>query len=253
MRTTAYLEKREYIQDKLSKDKERSIDEVTGCRALLQLIYAQAEDMFPLTETTLRGLHDELLRYHAPAAHYRGQYKTSPNNVIQENRRTGERSAVFETCPPGVLTETAMRELVAWYNTTLPEHPWTVAVAVEFVFRFLAIHPFQDGNGRLARGLFLLALLQGPDESLRVVAPYLPIDRSIEKQKEDYYIVLRRCSGGVFQPDPNRYKYAPILRFMLKVIARSLTDFALYRRRYRALRELPMAAVCRTAMLQRTP
>ena len=243
VRTTAYLEKREYIQDKLSKDKERSIDEVTGCRALLQLIYAQAEDMFPLTETTLRGLHGELLRYYAPAAHYRGQYKTSPNNVIQENRRTGERSAVFETCPPGVLTETAMRELVAWYNTTLPEHPWTVAVAVEFVFRFLAIHPFQDGNGRLARGLFLLALLQGPDESLRVVAPYLPIDRSIEKQKEDYYIVLRRCSGGVFQPDPNKYEYAPILRFMLKVIARSLTDFALYRRRYRALRELPMAAV----------
>ena len=103
-RTTAYLEKREYIHDKLSKDKERSIDEVTGCRALLQLIYAQAEDMFPLTETTLRGLHGELLRYYAPAAHYRGQYKTSPNNVIQENRRTGERSAVFETCPPGVLT-----------------------------------------------------------------------------------------------------------------------------------------------------
>ena len=86
-------------------------------------------------------------------------------------------------------------------------------------------------------------MLQGPDESLRVVAPYLPIDRSIEKQKEDYYIVLRRCSGGVFQPDPNKYEYAPILRFMLKVIARSLTDFALYRRRYRALRELPMAAV----------
>ena len=136
-----------------------------------------------------------------------------------------------------------MQELVAWYNTTLPEHPWTIAVAVEFVFRFLAIHPFQDGNGRLGRGLFLLTLLQGPDESLRVVVPYLPIDRYIEKQKEDYYIVLRRCSGGVFHPDPHRYEYASVLRFMLKVIARSLHDFALYRRRYRALRELPTAVV----------
>ena len=136
-----------------------------------------------------------------------------------------------------------MSDLVGWYNESLPEHPWTVAVAVEFVFRFLAIHPFQDGNGRIARGLFLLALLQSPDESLRAVAPYLPIDRHTEKQREEYYITLRRCSGGKFRPDPSIYEYDPFLRFMIKVLNRSLGDFEFYRDRFRSLRELPPAAV----------
>lgn len=44
-RTTAYIDRREFIQDKLSKDKERGIDEVAGCRAMLQLIYSRAEDL----------------------------------------------------------------------------------------------------------------------------------------------------------------------------------------------------------------
>jgi Fic family protein len=149
----------------------------------------------------------------------------------------------LETSPPGPITEAAMRDLVGWYNDILPAHAWTVAVAVEFVFRFLAIHPFQDGNGRIARGLFLLALLQSPDESLRAVAPYLPIDRHIEKQREDYYITLRRCSGGKFHLDPSIYEYDPFLRFMIKVLNSSLDNIELYRKRYESLRALPPAAV----------
>ncbi len=231
-RTTAYIDHRELIQDKLSKDKERSIDEVAGCRAMLQVIYSQAEDLFPLTETGLRALHNELLRYYAPAEHYRGRYKTIPNGVIRRNPATGEETSVLETSPPGPITEAAMTDLIGWYNDILPEHAWTVTVAVEFVFRFLAIHPFQDGNGRIARGLFLLALLQSPDESLQSVAPYLPIDRYIERQREDYYITLRRCSGGKFQPDPSVYDYDPFLRFMIKVLNRALGDFEIYRNRY---------------------
>jgi len=42
-------------------------------------------------------------------------------------------------------TESAMGDLIVWYNETLPAHPWTVAAATEFVFRFLSMHPF---NGR---------------------------------------------------------------------------------------------------------
>jgi Fic family protein len=135
-----------------------------------------------------------------------------------------------------------MQELVKWYNEMLPTHPWTLAVATEFVFRFLAIHPFQDGNGRIGRGLFLLALLQSPDESLRAVAPYLPLDRHIEKQREDYYIVLRRCSGGKFHLDPTAYQYESFLRFMMKVTTRAFEDFEYYRKRYSALQDLPPAA-----------
>ena len=242
-RTTAYLDRRDLIQEKFSRDKERSIDEVAGCRAMLYLISAQAGDMFPLSETIIRGLHNELLQYYAPSEHYRGVYKTSPNSVIRRDHSTGEETPVLETSPPGPITEIAMRDLVAWYNDTLPSHPWTIAVATEFVFRFLAMHPFQDGNGRLGRGLFLLSLLQSPDESLREIAPYLPIDRHIERQREDYYIALRRCSGGKFSADPAAYEYDHFLGFMLKAISRSLDDFEFYRKRYQALQELPPTAV----------
>ena len=241
-KTTAYLDQREFIKEKLSIDKERSIDEVAGCRAMLQLIYTQARRFFPFSETTLRALHNELLQYYAPSAHYRGSYKTVPNSVVRKNAVTGEELSVLETSPPGPITESAMRNLIDWYNDTLPVHPWTVAVASEFVFRFLAIHPFQDGNGRIGRGLFMLALLQSPDKSLQAMAPYLPIDRHIEKQREDYYITLRRCSGGKFNADPTAYKYEHFLRFMIKAISSSLDDLEFYRNRYRAIIDLSPAA-----------
>ena len=51
------------------------------------------------------------------------------------------------------------------------EHPWPLLVATEFVFRFLAIHPFYDGNGRLGRALFILALLQSVDKYLAEEKP----------------------------------------------------------------------------------
>ena len=241
-KTTAFIDHREFIKAKLSRDKERSIDEVAGCRAMLQLIYTQAREFFPFSETSLRALHNELLQYYKPSAHYRGSYKTVPNSVVRKNPATGEMVSVLETSPAGPITEAAMRDLIDWYNDVLPAHPWSVAVATEFVFRFLAIHPFQDGNGRIGRSLFLLALIQSPDESLQAVVPYLPIDRYVEKQREDYYITLRRCSGGKYNPDPTAYHYEPFLRFMIKAISRALDDFEFYRKRYRDVLDLSPAA-----------
>jgi Fic family protein len=240
---TAYDDQRQIIQDKLSKDKERSIDEVAGSRAILHLIYSQPDDFRPLTETVVRGLHNELMQYYAPAQHYRGRYKVASNRVVRRDNATGEETTVLEPSAPGPITESAMQELMKWYNDTVPTHPWTVAAATEFVFRFLAIHPFQDGNGRMARALFLLALLQSPDEGLCAVAPYLPIDRHIEKQREDYYIVLRRGSLGKFSLDPAVYEYDHFLRFMMKAITDALDDIGFYQKRYAALQNLPPAAL----------
>ena len=52
-----------------------------------------------------------------------------------------------------------MGELVDWYNETIDTCHWPLLTAIEFTFRFLAIHPFQDGNGRMGRALFLLVPL----------------------------------------------------------------------------------------------
>ena len=235
-KTTAFHDYREFIQDKLSKDKERSIDEVVGCRAMLNLILKESKDLFPLTEVTLHGLHKELLQYYSKADYHSGGYKQVPNSVV---RRAGkEEIPVLITAAPGLETQEAMSGLVAWYNDTLPQHPWSIAVIVEFVFRFLAIHPFQDGNGRLGRGLFSMALLQSPDTTLSFMAPYLPIDRHIEKEREDYYFVLRRCSEGQFLKDPTKYDYQHFLRFMIDAITGAANDFDLYRKRFASYQKL---------------
>lgn len=242
-KTTAYDENKEAVLNKLSKDKERSIDEVAGSRAMLNLIYSETNNFFPLTEIALRGLHNELLQHYAPAHRYKGSYKDVPNRVVRRNQATGEESVVLEPSTPGPITNTAMKDLLSWYNEALIQNPWPIAVATEFVFRFLAIHPFQDGNGRVGRGLFLLALLNGPDDCLRTVAPFLPIDRYIEKQREDYYIVLRRVSGGKFNPDPRKYNYEPFLRFMMKVIQEAFEDIDFYRERYAAFNKLSASTI----------
>ncbi|MFH0800554.1 MAG: Fic family protein [Pseudomonadota bacterium] len=232
-RPTAFIQKKKYIENKLSKESERSVEEVAGCRNMLTIVYAQARELFPLSETTVRGLHAELLRFYPPAAHYLGKYKTSPNSVIEMILGTNTVKDVLKTADPGPVTIAAMHELIDWYNANLKAHPWSIAVACELVFRFLAIHPFQDGNGRIGRSLFALAILQSDDKNLAGIMPYIALDRHIEKNKEEYYLVLRKCSKGRFLQDPKKYKIEYFLTFMLKMISAALRhDIEFYARRY---------------------
>ena len=237
-RKTAFESQRTLIENKLSKDRERSIEEVAGCRAMLQLIYEQAHDFLPLSAAVIRGLHQELLRFYPKARSYIGKYKTTSNKVVETNRATKKQRVVFETADAGVITETAMSDLITWYNDTLPKEPWGLAVSCEFTFRFLAIHPFQDGNGRLGRGLFLLSLLQSPNRAVADLAPYLALDRQIEKHKEEYYTVLNKCSDGKFLTNPSRYHTEHFLHFMVKIFEESLDDIELYRNRFIAFTKL---------------
>jgi len=242
-KTTAFDAQRTRIEDKLSKDKQRSIEEVAGCRAMLHLIYEQTDDLAPISETGIRGLHAELLRHHSKPGVIAGAYKSSPNSVVEQNSETGERRSVFQTADPGVVTQTAMTDLVSWCREAVTEEPWTLPVACEFAYRFLAIHPFQDGNGRVGRGLFLLMLLQAPDAKLSTVSRYLAIDRHIERHKEDYYLVLNQCSGGAFSPDPQRYQIQFFLKFMTKILEGSLEDVQFYKTKHENFRKLSESAL----------
>lgn len=237
-KTTAYQEKRNVILNKLSKDRERSIEEVVGCREILNLIYIQTDDFFPLTENTLRGLHKILLSYYPKASSYAGSYKSSPNRVVSVNHDTGEHRTVLDPTPPGPLTETAMRDLMTWYNDAIKEHPWTILVATEFVFRFLAIHPFQDGNGRLGRALFLLALMQGDDPALKQAVHFISIDRQIERNRPLYYSILQSVSGGQYHSNAKDYILEPLAWFFLKMIQDALGDVKVLKERYTAMTSL---------------
>ena len=80
---TAFLKEKAFIENKFSKDKERSIEEVAGGREMLHIIYEQAADFFPLTETVIKGLHSQLLQFYPQAEPYAGRYKIVPNSVVE--------------------------------------------------------------------------------------------------------------------------------------------------------------------------
>lgn len=242
-KTTAFEENKLLILDKLRKDRERSVEEVVGCRQILSTVYLQAKELFPLTEVTIRGLHHDLLRYYPQSANYAGGYKKNPNRVVFINHETGEQRVVLEPSPPGIITSSAMAGLVSWYNLNIHENPWSLLVATEFVFRFLAIHPFQDGNGRLARALFILSLLQSDDKYLKELTPYIAIDRHIEQNRSLYYTTLHQCSNGKFHNDPQKYKIELLTWFFIKVLRSSLSDIEIYRNRYAQLQKLSQSAL----------
>jgi Fic family protein len=240
---TALDAHRTQIEDKLSKDKERSVEEVAGCRTVLLLIYEQAKDHLPLTEHVIRSLHHELLRHYSRPGIVKGDYKDHSNSVVEKNHETGDKKTIFKTADPSVETEMAMKELIEWYNKAIKEEPWPLVVAVEFVYRFLAIHPFQDGNGRLGRALFLMSLLHCPNEKMAEVVYHLAVDRHIEKHKEEYYIVLNQCSDGIYRSDSTEYKIEYFLKYMIKVLQGAMADVDFYAKRAKEFKKLPDKAI----------
>ena len=82
-----------------------------------------------------------------------GRYKTAPNNV-----RTSTGEIHYYTPPEQVDAE--MTDLFDWYRDqeTRGEHP--IVVAATFHYRFVRIHPFDDGNGRMARLLMNMILIR---------------------------------------------------------------------------------------------
>ena len=132
-----------------SRDEE---EEVAGYADLMELVFESYANI-PLTENTIRQFHGILLRYSHKDERHRGNYKTLSNSVEAFDTEGRSVGVIFETATP-FDTPRLMEVLVAWSNEVIEEqehHPLLI-IAV-FVVRFLAIHPFQDGNGRLSRAL----------------------------------------------------------------------------------------------------
>lgn len=170
--------------------RSRDEQEVAGYAELMDLIFESCADI-PLNENTIRQLHGILLKPSHKDERHRGNYKTLPSNVEAFDADGRSVGVIFETATP-FDTPRLMESLVAWTNEALIEgthHPLLI-VAV-FVVRFLAIHPFQDGNGRLSRALTTLLLLRA---GYRYV-PYSSLERIIEDSKDEYYLALRRAQA----------------------------------------------------------
>ena len=185
----------------------RDEQEIIGYAETMQTIFANASAI-ALTENHIQQLHRDLLRHAAKDERHRGAYKKVRNDVVALDAAGTQVGVVFQTACP-FDTPRLMTALVEWTNRTLNErtqHP-LVVVAV-FVVTFLAIHPFQDGNGRLSRILTTLLLLR----SGYAYVPYASLESVVEATKDRYYLSLRQTQQTLGNENP---EWEPWLEYFL--------------------------------------
>lgn len=188
------------ILEGLPVDSFRSRDaaEVRGYGELLELIFESYPEI-PLTENHVKQLHATLLHHTTKDERHRGEYKKLPNDVVAKHP-DGRTEVVFQTATP-FDTPRRMQDLIDSTSAAMNdgEIPPLIVIA-RFVVEFLAIHPFQDGNGRLSRALTTLLMLRSGYDYV----PYASHERIIEENKLRYYAALRE-SQFAMREDPTAF------------------------------------------------
>lgn len=214
----------------------RDEQEVAGYAAVMDTIF-QNWQYIALSENHIKQLHRDLLQHSAKDDRHRGSYKSVQNNV-EAFGPYGERlGIIFKTATP-FDTPYRMTELIEWTNRSLDSteiHPLlTVAV---FVAEFLAIHPFQDGNGRLSRALTTLLLLRKG----YTYTPYSSLESVVEANKEGYYLALRKTQSTFETDKPD---WDPWIQFFLQSMQKQKASLQAKITRERILEdELPPLSV----------
>ena len=166
----------------ISKLEERDQQEVIGYFEALDTI-AENFESIGITESQIKNLHKILMQYGDKDAWHRGNYK-QVSNAVEANLVDGTKHIIFRTADPGLATQDAMSQLFDWYASDQDTIP--LVKAALFVYEFLSIHPFQDGNGRLSRLLGSLLLLKNGYSWIQ----YVSFEHEIESRKSEYYKVL---------------------------------------------------------------
>lgn len=203
----------------------KDLEEMKAHNVCLKMVREEAADKsHPLTETFIRQLHHTLLREDytmyrqlpdgATTSYviHAGVYKTRPNSVITV---TGER---FEYASPEE-TPALMTDLVEWYNMEEQKAELSpIELAAVFHYRYIRIHPFEDGNGRIARLLVNYILTRH----------HYPMIVVKSKDKDHYLTALNRCDVQV-GPTPSVGAHAeqvqlmPFIDYMTQCLEAALT------------------------------
>jgi Fic family protein len=183
-------------EGKLRKISTRDEQEVVGYFEILENVF---EDYSKVTfnQRTILEIHSILLKYSEKDTRHRGGYKLNSNQVVAIDNQNQVIGVIFD--PASVQdTPIMMKELISWTTQALKSqaiHP--ILVIANFIFEFLSIHPFKDGNGRASRVLTNLLLLQNGYDFTRFVSH----EKLIEEAKTEYYIALRQSSKTWNTPD----------------------------------------------------
>jgi len=194
-----------------SSFRNRDEEEVAGYADTMKLIHESHDDI-DLTENNIKYLHKLLLKHSSKDQWHIGNYKKQPNHVAAFDETGRQIGIVFETTSPADTP----REMETVVSNTIDQmnkgelHP--LFITADFILRFLAIHPFQDGNGRLSRILTNLMLLRFGYDYVQ----YSSLERVVEANKEQYYSSLRTSQNALKTADADTSVWTEFFLEMLK-------------------------------------
>jgi Fic family protein len=195
--------------------RDRSEQELAGYRAALDYLYQ--EGWGPLNVGLLLHLHRLLFQYTLVPG---GQFKATENRVV-DVLPDGTRMDRFMPVSAR-LTPVYVEELIALYTAAQRSgrhHP--LILAGLFVLDLLTIHPFFDGNGRIARAL-TNALLQAEGYD---VTRYVSLEATIASSPDAYYASLQESTMGWHEGQHDPW---PWLRYFMRVVASSYERFSVF-------------------------
>lgn len=158
------------------------IIEVFAYNRAMQNAERAVKDGAPISEWLIRSAHSTLLRYGRGANKHPGEYKTEQNYIADRGRK----KILFIPVAPAHLP-TGMQALVRFMETG-PDHPLIKTALAHLEFE--ALHPFEDGNGRVGRMLVTLNLWKAG----LISAPHFYISQYLEDVKDEYIDAMRHVS-----------------------------------------------------------
>ncbi len=177
----------EAIVVKNSQPRNRSEQEVSGYRDALDRIHTSYTGL-PVSLNTILLLHEFLYKYTENPG---GFFKREDNRIVDRLKD----GTIRERFRPVSAEQTydAMQKLIDNFEYLMKQSHYSPLLLIPlFILDFLCVHPFSDGNGRLARLLTLLLLYQAGYR----VGKYISLERIIEQSKETYYEALEKSSKG---------------------------------------------------------
>lgn len=187
---------RDVINGRIVIGEQKEIQEVKNAYAA----YEKLAEINPFEINELKKMHGVMTKYLVDES---GKFRVGEEGVFNGNK------CIF-MAPPARLVPELMNNLFEWLNRCKDEiHP--LVMASVFHYEFVFIHPFSDGNGRIAR-LWHTAFLTKWNK----VFEYIPIESQIEKFQDEYYEAIAKCHT---EGNSNTF-----IQFMLEQIDKILTD-----------------------------
>ena len=193
--------------------RNRNEQEIAGYRDVLKTIH-ESHDFISITPNILLQLHRDL--YSKLPQGIGGHWKLN-DNIIEETDAAGNTSVRFR---PASAAETpaAMDSLCTAYRRAVDDALFDPLMLIPmFIFDFLCVHPFHDGNGRMSRLLTLLLLYR----SGFLVGKYISIEMLIEESKSDYYEALQESSMNWHE---NGCDISPYVEYALGIILKAYRE-----------------------------